>query len=241
MNRALHWAVSAAIIFLALVAGGVVGSLVFLRVTGGTGQLSTDLEAPPMEPSAPREVQYVVDVAASEVRFRIDEELSGRPFEVVGTTDQLSGSISIVGDDITFGPFRINARALQTDDPRRDRAIRGQILLSARDEYELIEYVPTRVEGLPAALADGRTVALSVTGDLTIRDVTLPVTFSLNLRQESDRGALVGDGATTIAYADYGIVVRTPPFVANVSPTVTLEIEFRALSLEAAGAAPARE
>ena len=80
-----------------------------------------------------------------------------------------------------------------------------------------------------------------MTGDLTIRDVTLPVTFSLNLRQESDRGALVGDGATTIAYADYGIVVGTPPFVANVSPTVTLEIEFRALSLEAVGAAPARE
>lgn len=68
-----------------------------------------------------------------------------------------------------------------------------------------------------------------MTGDLTIRDVTRPVTFDATVtRGSSDR--LEGTATTTVRYADWGISIPQVPMVASVSDALRLELDFVAAS-----------
>jgi polyisoprenoid-binding protein YceI len=78
---------------------------------------------------------------------------------------------------------------------------------------------------LSGSAASGQSVTFQVTGDLTIKDVTKPVTFDVTVTVESPE-RLVGSAQTTIALADFNLVVPSVPFVADVGQTMALEIDF---------------
>ena len=171
----------------------------------------------------------------SEVRFIIDEILRGEPTTVVGTTNQVAGDIRVNFENPAaseIGLIRINVRTLRTAEERRDRATRSRILQSAQPEYEFAEFAPTAIEGLPDTVAVGQPVEVRITGDFTIRNITNPVTFEATVTLVSEE-RLEGTAATTIERADYDLVIPSVPFVANVSETVGLEIDFAANSVEA--------
>ncbi len=184
--------------------------------------------APTQEPAAPQggPTIYQISQDESQVRFNIYELLRGQPKNVIGVSNQVAGQASVDLNDLStaqLGEILINARTLETDDNRRNQAIRNRILFT--DQYEFISFKPTQISGLSGAAAPGQSFTFQVTGDLTIKDVTRPATFDVTVMVESPE-RLVGSAQTTIALADYNLSVPDVPFVANVGETMALEIDF---------------
>ena len=172
--------------------------------------------------------------AESRVRFEIDEILRGSPKRVVGLTDQVAGDLIIdfaSPQDSQLGTLRINVRTLQTDDGRRDRAIRSRILQSADDAYEFVEFEPTSLVGLPAEVAVGDELQFTIVGTLTIREISAEVTFDAVVALESD-GRVSGSAAATIQRETFELTVPNVPFVASVGEDVLLAIDFAAERVE---------
>lgn len=171
---------------------------------------------------------YRIDQAASLVRFELNEELRGVPTLVVGTTDQVAGELSVNLSDLStiqVGVLQINARTLLTDNNFRNRAIQNQILET--NEYEFITFTPTAINGLPASVPLGESVQFSIAGDLTIRDITQPVEFTVEAVSMSET-QIVGRASTTINRTHFDLNIPSAPGVANVEEEVDLYIDFTA-------------
>ena len=68
-------------------------------------------------------------------------------------------------------------------------------------------------------------IEFTIDGDLTIRDVTLPVTFSVIASPVSET-QLVGSAAATVARDDFNLRIPSVPNVADVEEEVELYIDF---------------
>lgn len=191
--------------------------------------LPTEAAAVVGNPASTRAL-YRIDPASSTVTFHLQEDLRGVRTEVIGTTSEVAGDIVLdAGNPAAsqLGTIRINARTLATDSEFRNRALRSQILKSANDQYEFIEFVPTAINGLPATIEVGQTYAFEVVGNLTLVGQTQPVTFTAQAVLASPT-SLTGTATTTVTYANWGLSIPNAPGVANVTPDVTLSINFTA-------------
>ncbi len=118
------------------------------------------------------------------------------------------------------------AASTATDSEFRDRAIKNRILNT--DQYEFVTFTPTQIVGLPANGSVGQSYSFQIIGDLTVRDVTKPVTFDVTATPISET-RLEGTAQTTIRYADFGLTIPQVRQVASVSEQVRLEIDFVAV------------
>jgi polyisoprenoid-binding protein YceI len=206
------------------------GGLVAYSYLKPTAVASSPITAIALEPTdtAGDQVVYEIDQATSQARYIIDEVLNGQPVTVVGATDQVAGQVALDLTDLDaaqIGTIQINARTFATDSAQRDRAVQNRILET--NTYEYITFEPTEVSGLPASLPVGEQVSFQIDGDLTIRDVTRPVTFDVTLTPvTTDR--LAGSATTTVAFADWSISVSNVPLVTGLGTTVTLALDFEA-------------
>jgi len=180
-------------------------------------------------PTATAAGAFQIDPAASEARFLIDEILNGSPNTVIGATQEISGELQVNPDDPSVsvvGPISIDAGSLVTDNGFRNGAIRRFILQSGN--FPVIAFASTSVEGLPAPVSAGETYTFTLTGDLTIRDITHPVTFQVTITVESN-DRLSGSASATIQRSDFELTIPSVPQVAEVSSDVILEIDFTAV------------
>ncbi|MEW5986527.1 MAG: YceI family protein [Chloroflexota bacterium] len=169
--------------------------------------------------------------AESEVRFELDEDLRGQRKTVVGTTDQVAGQIALDLsnlDNTQVGVIQVNARTLTTDNQMRNRTLQNRILDTS--SYEYITFTPTSVAGLPDSAAVGDTITFSIIGDLTIRDVTQEVAFTVEATLIS-ASELSGTATATVLRDDFNLVIPSVPQVANVEEEVELIIDFVAEAL----------
>ncbi len=180
---------------------------------------------------------FVIDPAASEVRYEVDEEFFGNAvtrlgkklgfFHAVGRTSAIQGQLEVAPGpppQVVAGQFTVDISTLQSDDDRRDKKIREEFLESAR--FPLATFTVTQVEGLPAEYQEGETVSFQMTGDLTIREVTKPVTWEVQATLQD--GVLSGEAQTLIFMKDFGFA---PPDIAGwmkVTDGVTLVVDFTA-------------
>ncbi|MDP9309651.1 MAG: YceI family protein [Chloroflexota bacterium] len=118
------------------------------------------------------------------------------------------------------------AASTATDSEFRDRAIKNRILNT--DQYEFVTFTPMQIVGLPANGSVGQSYSFQIIGDLTVRDVTKPVTFDVTATPISET-RLEGTAQTTIRYADFGLTIPQVRQVASVSEQVRLEIDFVAV------------
>jgi len=171
---------------------------------------------------------YQIDPTASQVRFELDEVLRGSPITVVGSTDQVSGEIAADLNDLSSteaGLIQINARTLVTDSNFRNRALNNKILNTG--EFEFITFSPTAVNGLPSSAAVGEALEFTIDGDLTIQDITLPVTFVVSASPVSET-QLAGSASMTVNRADFNLQIPSVRDVADVEEEVELYIDFMA-------------
>jgi len=225
------------IVVVLVVAGG--GFFLYVWFSGGSGEPSGETQAEAIAPVQPQSVAYDVVATESEARFVIEEVLRGQQNTVVGVTDQIDGSIAVQFEPaaVEIGEFVINVRTIQTDDEVRDRTIRTLILQSNRDEFEFARFRPTAIKGVPATVELGDELALEVTGDLTVRDVTTQSTFFMTVRLESE-SRISGTATTTITWEELDITipyVGGNSIVASVAESLDLEMDFVALRREQEG------
>lgn len=184
-----------------------------------------------LESSAPGEARlFTVSQAESEVRFELDEDLRGQRNTVVGITDQVAGEIRVDMADLStaqVGVMQINARTLLTDNSFRNRAIQNEILDTG--EFEFITFAPVAIEGLPESVSLGEEITFTIEGDLTIRDITQPVVFSVVAKADSEN-QISGTATAVVQRADFDLNIPSVPNVANVEEEVELYIDFVAIA-----------
>jgi polyisoprenoid-binding protein YceI len=173
-------------------------------------------EDEPVEEISASLFTFEIVPAESEARFVIDEVLRGAPKTVVGTTDQVAGQLALDPVDLSsaqVGTIQVNARTLVTDSDFRNRAVKNRILLT--DNYEFVTFTPTEVIGLPETGAVGETYTFQIAGDLTITDVTRPVTFDAVATATSE-AQIEGTATTAFPYTDFELFIPDAPAVDTV-------------------------
>ncbi|MCR4278790.1 MAG: YceI family protein [bacterium] len=176
------------------------------------------------------EGQNSYSITSGSAEFRIDEMLRGEPKQVIGKTENVSGTIFINREDLAssaFGTIRINARTLETDDESRNNMIRRFILKTEDDANEFIAYHPTKVLNLSGSLVSGEKKIFSILGDMTIANVTKPVAFDVEATF-TDVGTVEVRAAGKVRYSDFEITIPSVPFVADVTEDVFLVVSFTA-------------
>ncbi len=178
-------------------------------------------------------IDFAIVTEQSSATFTLEEDLRGERVTVVGTTQDVGGTISVNLDDPTqssVGTIAVNVRTIATDSDFRNRAIRSRILKSAEDAYEFILFEPTALSNFSAeSVSVGETLTFDITGNLTITGVTQEVTFNASVTVDSAT-QISGTATSNVLYADFGLVIPDVPSVANVTDDVDLAINFVAMS-----------
>lgn len=191
----------------------------------------TPSEAQPISPEAAEIITYIFDQAQTEASFTLSEELFGQPTIVKGVTNKVEGSITANYANpaqSALSQIVIEAADFKTDDSRRNGAIRRFILQT--DQHPKIVFEPSTMEGMPAQIKLGEQVAFKVSGNLTIRNITRPVVFDVELNVPADPNQpMTGTATTVVKYRDFELSIPSVPGVANVSEEVTLALSFVAV------------
>ena len=92
--------------------------------------------------------------------------------------------------------------------------------------YPLATFASTDVQGIPESYTEGQEITFKLTGDMTIREVTKPVTFDVRGKLEGD--TITGTATTQLLMKDFGF---DPPSIAGmltVQDGVTVTVNFTA-------------
>jgi polyisoprenoid-binding protein YceI len=158
--------------------------------------------------------RYLIVPTESEVRYEVAETFlrDNRLATAIGVTQEIEGAITVDPENpqnSTIGVITIDISAFTSDEDRRDQAIRDRWLESAT--YPIATFEPTEITGLPETYTEGDELSFQVTGDMTVRETTNPVTFDVTA-QVMD-GELVGTATTDIKMTDFGF---DPPDIAGI-------------------------
>jgi polyisoprenoid-binding protein YceI len=100
--------------------------------------------------------------------------------------------------------------------------IRRNFLQSS--QYPIATFVSNKVDGLPASYTDGQDYTLKVTGDLTVKQTTKPVTFDVTTRLTGD--TLSGKATTKILMSDFGVGPISLMGMLNTQDEVQITFDF---------------
>lgn len=137
--------------------------------------------------------------AGSVAGFRVPEEALGMTNDVTGRTHAVSGTVVIAGGRITAAVFRIDLAAIKVNGKTQPQFTRS---LSTRS-HPVATFRLTRPVPLTAGFAGGAVLTARAAGDLTLRGITRPVTFTFSGRR--DGPALAAAGSAPIAFTRWGI------------------------------------
>jgi polyisoprenoid-binding protein YceI len=157
-------------------------------------------------PAAGAAVVYRIDPAQSEAHYEVSETFfqGNRLNLAIGRTKGIAGEVLVDfanPANSQIGTIVIDVSQLTSDEGRRDNFIRYNFLQSA--QYPQATFKPTKIEGLPATVKAGDQITFKVTGDLTVKQTTKPVTFDVTLTASQDK--LTGTATTQIALSDFGV------------------------------------
>jgi len=172
-------------------------------ITETTALPDTDEASPADEPTADADTEGLwVIGAGSELGYRVAEVLFGVPTEGVGRTDQVTGSIRLDGSTLTEASFTVDVASITSDDGRRDNQFRGRIMSAS--EFPTATFTLTAPADLGVEATEGASVTTTVSGDLTLRGVTLPVEVTVEARITEGRLGVLG--TVPVVFTDFGIV-----------------------------------
>jgi polyisoprenoid-binding protein YceI len=143
-------------------------------------------------------VRLVIVAEDSEARYRVREQLArlNFPSDAIGRTKSVTGTIEAKTDgtiNTSASKVQVDLSTLKSDDGQRDNFIRQNTLQTSRYRYAV--FVPTKIEGLTLPPKDGE-VSFKLTGDMTIRNVTKPVSWDV-------KGTIKGNDATGTATTSF--------------------------------------
>jgi polyisoprenoid-binding protein YceI len=173
---------------------------------------------------------FVIVPEQSKASYIVDESFFGGALakygiaagnnKTTGGTQQITGQLQLNLDDLSAAlgdnSFTVQLNTLASDQDRRDQWIRDNG--PTFNQFPDATFVAKSIEGAPSAYDNGQEVGFKLSGDLTVRNITKPVTFDVNAKLAGD--TLSGTATTSVKLTDFGI---EPPNFAN---TLTVEDEF---------------
>jgi polyisoprenoid-binding protein YceI len=154
--------------------------------------------------------------------YRVDEVLNGTDVTVVGTTEDVTGTITVDGSTLSAATVTVDVASIATDQPPRDSYF--------RDEAMQVSQYPdatfTLTQPIDAAVpASGQVSTVDATGELTMHGVTQTVTVPLQAALSGD-GVQVS-GSIPVTFSDYGVEAPSLGFV-SVEDKGTVEFLVKA-------------
>jgi polyisoprenoid-binding protein YceI len=154
------------------------------------------------------------DFSGTWAGYRFDEELASiGATTAVGRTPDISGTMTVTETAVTDVAIEVDMTTLQSDQDRRDNAIRSRGLET--DTFPTGTFTLTEPLEIPTGIQDGAEVQAVATGELTLHGVTNPVTVDIEARLVGDQAVIVG--SSPVALTDYDIEPPTGAAVLSVS------------------------
>ena len=160
---------------------------------------------------------------ASLVGFRINEVLSTiGEFEVVGTTNEVTGTVEAAGTTISAIELVAQLDTLTTDDSFRDGALRNQAIET--NEFPTASFSLTQPIELDGVPVEGEDFSVVATGDLTVHGVTRSVDFPLDARLEVSTIIVIGE--LNVVLSDYDIDAPSAAVVVSVEDNAIIDLSL---------------
>ncbi len=171
-------------------------------------------------------IHYSMVQSKSSASFKVREQLASRnlPSDAIGKTSDISGNMVLNPDgtiDTSVSKIVVNMATLQSDSAMRDGYLRRAILQT--DQFPNATFVPTKIIGVDPLTASGQ-VKFQVTGNLTIKDVTKPVTWDVTGSVQN--GQATGVATTTFTFEDFNLPQPRVSVVLSVVDSITLEVDL---------------
>jgi polyisoprenoid-binding protein YceI len=133
--------------------------------------------------------------------YRIQETLFGQHSTAVGRTHAVTGTMTIVGTNVTRGSFTVDMTSVKSNQGVRDGQFQGRIMDTS--SYPTATFVLTTPIALQPVPKDGIVKNYAATGKLTLHGTTRNVTVPLTAKRVGN--VLDVQGITTITFSDYNI------------------------------------
>ena len=158
--------------------------------------------------------------------YRVREQLLGFNFpnDAVGTTQSVSGSITIAPDGAVASGSKITVdlRTLKSDDDRRDNYLRDRTLQTNQSPFA--EFVARRLTGLPVPIPTSGKATLQLVGDMTVHRVTSEIVWAIDATLAQDR--VTGQAKTNFPFAKFGLILPRLPGLLSVDDNIRLELDL---------------
>lgn len=202
----------------------VLGGAAFVLGPGLYADWSEDraAAAPTLEASAgssldAAEVDGSWDVGAgSFAGYRLDEVLQGENVTVTGRTEDVTGSLTVADGSLDAAEITVDMTTVATDVANRDAYFRDTALQVSR--FPTATFVLSEPVAVPGTAGD-----VTLTGDLTIRGVTQPVTVDAQIGATEDGVQVVGE--VPVTFADFDVEAPSLGFV-EVEDTGSVEFSL---------------
>lgn len=171
-------------------------------------------------------VKLVLVPEKSEARYRVREQLASLslPSDAIGKTSSVSGTIVGKTDgtiNSSDSKFVVDLSTLQSDRSQRDNFLRRNVLETS--QYQYATFVPTKATGLPSSFPSSGQAAFRLTGDLTIRDVTKPVTWDVTCQGQPTEGLC--HASTSFQFEYFNLTQPRVSVVLSIVDNITLEMD----------------
>jgi len=146
----------------------------------------------------------------------------------IGVSTVVNGEITLDPADPSkakVGEITIDLSALASDSGQRDNYIRRNSLESSK--FPLARFKPSAITGLPSTYKEGDELKFKMTGDMTVRDTTIPVSFDVTAKLAG--GKLTGTASAQVKMTDFKF---NPPDIAGTlkaDDEVKIKLEFVAM------------
>jgi polyisoprenoid-binding protein YceI len=137
----------------------------------------------------------------STVGYRAKEVLFGQDNDAAGRTNDVTGSATFDGTTVKSAEMTADLTTVSSDRTQRDQAFQGRIMNTS--EFPTATFKLTKAIALEKVPADGETITVDATGDLTLHGVTKSVTTPIKARKTGDLIEI--NGSIPIAWVDYQI------------------------------------
>ena len=155
--------------------------------------------------------------------YRVREELATvGATTAAGRSSAITASLEFDGSAITAVNVEVDMTQLQSDQSRRDGALRQQAIET--NTYPTSSFVLTKPIPLDAVPAEGETISVTAVGDLTLHGVTRSV--ELPLEGQLTDGLVVVIGSIEIVFADYDIEQPRAGIVISVEDRGIMEFQL---------------
>jgi polyisoprenoid-binding protein YceI len=165
----------------------------------------------------------ITDFSSTWVGYRVKEQLVGvGGHTAVGRTPKVTGSLTLSGSTVSAVSVTADLTVLASDNSQRDDQLRRQALQT--DSFPTATFTLSQPLDLGSLPADGKSVNVTATGNLTIHGTTRSVQIALQVVRQG--GIIAVAGSVPIVFTDYGFQGPNSFSVVSVDDHGTMELNL---------------